>query len=221
MGSYEVNRWSRKIVMNGQDNRQKDRLLLTQEEEASLPLLKPLFAGHHDLLLGTFARDGTADREGASSLSDDHEVARFKRIQHAYLFSLPGSEGERSPVSDGVAAPVSRDPFRLGAGWHLRIFSHFLNSARPLVFETFGEWPPLHQTVWMALLNVMFRDREEAMLTFRTARDGQAEAAWQDASETIKVLAVALSKPMADERQCQAEHERVMTLLLAWFPERV
>ncbi|MDP1948981.1 MAG: hypothetical protein Q8L77_15925 [Nitrospirota bacterium] len=207
--------------MNGQDNRQKDRLLLTQEEEASLPLLKPLFAGHHDLLLGTFACDGSAGREGASSLSDDHEVARFKRIQHAYLFSLPGSEGGRSPVSDGVAAPASRDAFRLGAGWHLRICSHFLNSARPLVFETFDGWPPLHQTVWMALLDVMFRDREEAMLTSRTARDGQAEVAWQDARETIKVLAVALSKPMADERQCQAEHERVMTLLLVWFPARV
>ncbi|MDO8356178.1 MAG: hypothetical protein Q7U76_07300 [Nitrospirota bacterium] len=40
-------------------------------------------------------------------------------------------------------------------------------------------------------------------------------------SETIQVLAVALSKPAADERQCQAEHERVMTLLVAWFPEMV
>jgi|CXWL01.1.fsa_nt_gi hypothetical protein len=157
--------------MNGQDGRQQDRLLLT-----------PHFAGHHDLLFGTFARDGSADREGASSLSDDHAVAWFNRIQHAYLFSLPGSEGERSPVSDGVAAPVSHDPFRLGAGWHLRVFSHFLNSARPLVFETFGEWSPLHHTVWVVLLNVMFRDREEAMLTSRTARDGQAEAAWQDVS---------------------------------------
>jgi len=219
MGSYEVNRWSRKIVMNGQDNRQKDRLLLTQEEEASLPLLKPLFAGHHDLLLGTFARDGSADENGVSSLSDDHEVARFKRIQHAYLFSLPGSEGERSPVSDGIEAPVSREPFRLGDGWHLRIFSRFLASARPIVFETFDGWPSLHHTVWVALLNVMFRDREEAMLASRAPR--MAQTAWQDASETIKVLAVALSKPMADERECQAEHERVMTLLLVWFPERV
>lgn len=207
-------------MLNGQDGRQKDRLLLTQEEEPALPLLKPIFEGHRDLLLGTFARDGCAHQDGASSLSDDHEVARFKRIQHAYLFSLPGSEGERSPVNDGVAAPASRDSFRLGAGWHLRIFSHFLNAARPAVFENFGEWPPLHQTVWMALLNVMFRDREEAMRTSRAARDGQAATAWQDASETIKVLAVALSKSASDERQCQAEHERVMTLLVAWFPER-
>ena len=199
--------------MNGQDNRQKDRLLLTQEEDAALPLLKSLFAGHHDLLLGTFACDGSAGREGASSLSDDHEVSRFKRIQHAYLFSLPGSEG-------GAVAPASRDPFRLGAGWHLRIFSHFLNSARPVVFKTFDGWPSLHHTVWVALLNVMFRDREEAMLTSRPARDGQAEAAWQDVSEMIKALAVALSKLAVDERQCRIEHERVMTLLVAWFPAR-
>jgi len=179
---------ARKPMMEERDGRLKDRLLLTQEEDAALPLLKPLFAGHRDLLLGTFACDGSAARDGASSLSDDDEVARFKRIQYACLFSLPGSEGERSSVSDGVAAAASRDPFRLGAGWHLRIFSHFLTSARPLVFETFDGWPPLHPTVWMALLNVMFRDREEAMLTFRTARDGQAEAAWQDASETIKCV---------------------------------
>ncbi|MEQ1561804.1 MAG: hypothetical protein ABL935_00225 [Nitrospiraceae bacterium] len=208
-------------MLNVQDNRQKDRLLLTQEEDAALPLLKSLFAGHHDLLLGTFACDGSAGREGASSLSDDHEVSRFKRIQHAYLFSLPGSEGERSAVKGGAVAPASRDPFRLGAGWHLRIFSHFLNSARPVVFETFDGWPALHHTVWVALLNVMFRDCEEAMLTSRTARDGQAAAAWQDVSEMIKVLAVALSKLAGGERQCRIEHERVMTLLLAWFPERV
>lgn len=206
-------------MLNDQDGRQKDRLLLTQEEAAALPLLKPIFAGHHDLLLGTFARDGSADRDGASSLSDDHEVARFKRIQHAYLFSLPGSEGERSAVKDGAVAPASRDSFRLGAGWHLRVFSHFLNSARPVVFETFDGWPPLHQTVWVALLNVMFRDREEAMCTSRPARDGQAAAAWQDASETLKALAVALSKSMSDERQCQAEHERVMTFLVVRHSE--
>jgi len=208
---------ARKTMIEERDGRLKNRLQLTQEEEAALPLLKPLFAGHHDLLLGTFARDGSADENGVSSLSDDHAVARFKRIQHTYLFSLPGSEGGRSPVSDGVEAPVSREPFRLGAGWHLRIFSRFLASARPIVFETFDGWPSLHHTVWVALLNVMFRDREEAMS--RAPR--MAQTAWQDASETIKVLAVALSKPMADERECQAEHERVMTLLLVWFPERV
>ena len=89
-----------------------------------------------------------------------------------------------------------------------------------MVFKTFDGWPSLHHTVWVALLNVMFRDREEAMLTSRPARDGQAEAAWQDVSEMIKALAVALSKLAVDERQCRIEHERVMTLLVAWFPAR-
>ena len=36
----------------------------------------------------------------------------------------------------------------------------------------------------------------------------------------IKALAVALSKLAVDERQCRIEHERVMTLLVAWFPAR-
>lgn len=46
---------ARKTMMEERDGRLKDRLLPTQEEAAALPLLKPLFAGHRDLLLGTFA----------------------------------------------------------------------------------------------------------------------------------------------------------------------
>ena len=75
----------------------------------------------------------------------------------------------------------------------------------PVIFEIEGE--------------AGFRDREEAMCTSRPARDGQAAAAWQDASETLKALAVALSKSMSDERQCQAEHERVMTFLVVRHSE--
>ena len=152
----------------------------------------------------------------ASLLSGDLAVARLKRSQQEYLLSLLKGEKQGSVDRDGAQAVQYRDPFGLGAGWHLRTFVHFLTSIQPLVFEAFWTRPRLHHTVWNALLKVIFRDLELAMSTSLKQRDDQVEAARQDASEARRTRDLALNKQAADESQRQAEHVRVMTQLAGW-----
>jgi len=192
-------------------------MLLTLEEEASLPLLEPLFARHLDLILETLALHLGSEPGVASLLSDDLAVARLKRSQQEYLLSLLNGEKQGSVDRDGAQEAQYRDPFGLGADWHLRTFVHFLTSIQPLVFEAFWTSPRLHHTVWNALLKVIFRDLELAMSTSLKQRDDQVEAARQDVSEMRRALDIALNKQVADESQRQAEHRTVVRLLAAWL----
>jgi signal transduction histidine kinase len=203
--------------MEERDGRQEDRMLLTQEEEASLPLLEPLFARHLDLILETLALHLGSDPEVASLLSDDLAVARLKRSQQEYLLSVLNGENQGSVDGDGAQAAQYRDPFGLGAGWQFRTFVHFLTSIQPLVFEAFWTRPRLHHTVWNALLKVIFRDLELAMSASLTQRDERVEAARQDVSEMRRALDLVLNKQVADESQRQAEHRTVVRLLAAWL----
>lgn len=192
-------------------------MLLTQEEEASLPLLEPLFARHLDLILETLALHLGSDHDVASLLSDDLAVARLKRSQQEYLLSVLNGENQGSNGRDGAQAAQYRDPFGLGAGWHLHTFVHFLTSMHPLVFEAFWTRPRLHHTVWNALLKVIFRDLELAMSASLTQRDERVESARQDVSEMRRALDLVLNKQVADESQRQAEHRTVVRLLAAWL----
>ena len=203
--------------MEERDGRQENGTLLTREEEASLPLLQPLFARHLDLILETLALHLGSERGVASLLSDDLAVARLKRSQQEYLLSLLNGEKQGSVDRDGAQAAQYRDPFGLGAGWHLRTFVHFLTSIQPLVFEAFWTRPRLHQTVWNALLKVIFRDLELALSASLKQRDELVEAARQDLSEMRRALDLALNKQVADESQRQAEHRTVVRLLAAWL----
>ena len=53
--------------MEERDDRQEDRMLLTREEEASLPLLEPLFARHLDLILETLTLHLGSDPDACKS----------------------------------------------------------------------------------------------------------------------------------------------------------
>ena len=197
--------------MEERDGRQEDRMLLTREEEASLPLLEPLFARHLDLILETLALHLGSDPDVASLLSDDLAVARLKRSQQEYLLSMLNGEDKGSVGRDGAQAAPYRDPFGLGAGWHLRTFVHFLTSIQPLVFEAFWTRPRLYHTVWNALLKVIFRDLELAMSASLKQRDDWVEAARQDVSEMRRTLDLALNKQAAEEKQRRAEHRTVVS----------
>jgi len=202
--------------MEERNGRQVDRMLLTREEEASLPLLEPLFARHLDLILETLSLHLGSDPDLASLLSDDLAVARLKRSQQEYLLSLLNGENEGSVGKDGVQAAEYRDPFGLGAGWQLRTFVHFLTSIQPLVFEAFWTRPRLYHAVWSALLKVIFRDLELAMSASLKQRDERVEAIRQDASEVRRTLVLALSKQVADEKHRQADHLLFVTQLAIW-----
>jgi signal transduction histidine kinase len=142
-----------------------------------------------------------------SLLSDDLAVARLKRTQQEYLLSL----------LNGAQAAEYRDPFGLGAGWHLRTFVHFLTSIQPLVFEAFWTRPILHQTVWYGLLKVIFRDLELAMSASLKQRDDRVKAARKDANEARRTLDLSLSKQAVEERKRQAKQRMVVSLLAAWL----
>ena len=202
--------------MKERDGREEDRMLLTREEEASLPLLKPLFARHLDLILETLSLHLGNDPDLASLLSDDLAVARLKRSQQEYLLSLLNGENEGSAGGDGAQAAEYRDPFGLGAGWHLRTFVHFLTSIQPLAFEAFWTRPRLYHTVWSALLKVIFRDLELALSASLKQRDDRVEAARQDASEARRSLEFALNKQAAEEKLRQTDHLMLMTQLAVW-----
>lgn len=202
--------------MEERDGRQEDSMLLTREEEASLPLLEPLFARHFDLILETLTLHLVSDPDAASLLSDDLAVARLKRLQQAHLLSLLNREREGPVGRDGAPAAEYRDPFGLGAGWHLRTFVHFLSSIQPLVFEAFGTNLRLYHTVWNALLKVIFHDLELGLNASLKQRDDLVEAARQDASEARRTLDHALSKQAAEEKQRQAYHLMDVTQLALW-----
>jgi len=202
--------------MKERDGREEDRMLLTREEEASLPLLEPLFARHLDLILETLSLHLGNDPDLASLLSDDLAVARLKRSQQEYLLSLLNGENEGSAGGDGAQAAEYRDPFGLGAGWHLRTFVHFLTSIQPLAFEAFWTRPRLYHTVWSALLKVIFRDLELALSASLKQRDDRVEAARQDASEARRSLEFALNKQAAEEKLRQTDHLMLMTQLAVW-----
>ena len=202
--------------MEERDGRQVDRMLLTREEEASLRLLEPLFTRHLDLILESLSLHLGSDPDVASLLSDDLAVARLKRSQQEYLFSLLNGENQGSVGRDGVQAAAYRDPFGLDAGWHLRTFVHFLTSIQPLVFEAFWTRPRLYHTVWNALLKVIFRDLELAMSASLKQRDERVEAARQDVSEARRTLELALNKQASEEKHRQADHRTVVSQLTAW-----
>ncbi len=203
--------------MEERDGRQVDSMLLTREEEASLPLLEPLFARHLDLILETLAPHLGNDPDPASILSDDLAVARLKRSQQEYLFSLPNGNNGEIASRNAAQAPDYRGPFGLGSGWHLRTFVHFLTSIQPLVFDAIGARPHLYHTVWNALLKVVFHDLELAMSASLKQRDDLVEAAVQDVNETRRALDHMLSKQALDEGQRQAEHRTVVNLLTTWL----
>lgn len=203
--------------MEERDGRQENGTLLTQEEEASLPLLEPLFARHLDRILENLSLHLGSDPDVASLLSDDLAVARLKRSQQEYLLSLLNGENEGSVGRDGAQAAQYRDPFGLGAGWHVRTSVHFLTSIQPLVFDAFGARPHLYHTVWNALLKVVFRNLDLAMCESLTQRDKLVEAARQDVNEMRRALDLLLSKQADEERQRLAEHRTVVSLLTTWL----
>ncbi len=191
-------------------------MLLTREEEASLPLLEPLFARHLGPILETLALYLGSDPDMASLLPDDLAVARLKRSQQEYLLSLLNGESERSVGRDGAPAAEYRDPFGLGTGWHFHTFLHFLTSMQPLVLEAFGTNPRLYHTVWNALLKVIFHDLESALSASLKQRDDRVEHAIQYASEARRTLDQALNKQAADEKQRQVDHLMDVTQLAIW-----
>jgi signal transduction histidine kinase len=202
--------------MDARDGRQDARMLLTQEEEASLPLLKPLFVYHLDHILETLAHDLVSDHEVASVQSDDLAVARLKRAQQAYLFSLLNGNNGHAVGGTGASSGEYRDPFGLGVGWHLRSFVHVLTALQPLVFEAFWTRPRLYRTVWNALLKVIFRDFELALRASLTQRGDGEEAAWQGMNEMKRTLDLAVNKEAVLERQRQAERRTLMSLFAGW-----
>jgi signal transduction histidine kinase len=205
--------------MEERDGRQDDRMLLTQEEEASLRLLEPLFARHRDRIFEILPRDAKSDSDGASLLSDDLAVAQLKRSQQEYLFSLLLLNGQNGDAvgGDGAEAAEYRDPFGLGPGRQLQTFVHFLTSIQPLVFDAFGAKPRLYHRVWTALLKVVFRELDLVMRESLTQREELVAAARRDASESRRALDQALDKQMFEERQRQAEHRTVVNLLTTWL----
>lgn len=202
--------------MEARDGRPDVRMLLTQEEEASLPLLEPLFVSHLDLILETVASHIASDHEVAFVRSDDLAVARLKGALQAYLFSLLNGNNGQAVNGNGALSAEYRDPFGLGKDWHLRSFIHVLAVLQPLVFEAFWTRPRLYHTVWSALLKVIFRDFEQAMRASLTQREDGAGAAWQSVSEMKRALDLALNKEADLERQRQAERRTLMGLLAGW-----
>ncbi len=203
--------------MEERDGRQENGTLLTQEEEASLTLLEPLFARHRDLIFEILPSHIRSDQDGATLRSDDLASARLKRVQQEHPLSLPNGEKEGSVSREGRQAADYRNPFGLGAGWHLRTIVHFLTSIQPLVFDAFGGKPRLYRTVWNALLKVVFRDLELAMNESLTQRDELVKAAARDVNEMRRALDLLLSKQALDEGQRQAEHRTIVNLLTAWL----
>jgi signal transduction histidine kinase len=191
-------------------------VLLTWEEAASPPLLELLFARHRDLILETLSLHLGSDPEGASVLSDDRAVAWLKQAQQEYLLSLPNGSNVESAGRNSAPAAVDREPFGLGAEWHLRTFAHLLTSIQPLVFEAFGSRPHVHSTAWNALLKIIFRDLELAMISSFKQRDDLVEAARREVSEMKRALDLALNKQAAEERQRQSECRTLTSLLAAW-----
>lgn len=203
--------------MEEHDGRHENGTLLTQEEETSLRLLEPLFTRHRDRILETLAPHLGNDHDRASLLSDDLAVARLKRSQQEYLFSLPNGNNREISSRNAAQAADYRGPFGLGVGWHLRTFVHFLTSIQPLVFDAFGNRPHLYHTVWNALLKVIFHDLELAMSESLAQRDDLLEEAGRDMSEMKRALNLALGKQAVEERQRQAEQRTVVSLLTTWL----
>jgi len=202
--------------VDARDSRQDGRVLLTWEEAASLPLLEPLFARNRDLILKTLSLHLGSDPEEASGLSDDLAVARLKQAQQEYLLFLTNGNNEEFAGRNSAPDATDREPFGLGAEWHLRTFAHLLTSIQPLVFEAFVSRPHVHHTVWSALLKVIVCDLELAMSASLKQRDDLVEAARRDVSEMKRALDLVLNKQADEERQRQSERRTLMSLLAAW-----
>lgn len=190
--------------MEERDGRQENGILLTQEEEASLTLLEPLFACHQELFFDLLPR-----------------VSRLTRLQREHQLPLPKGEHEGSVDGESGQAGDTRDSFGFGAGRQLRTSAHFLVSIQPLVFEALSRTEPhLYNRVWNALLKVIFHDLELAMSASLKQRDDQVEAATQKEKEAKRMLDCVLSKQVVDERQRQAEHRTVVNLLTIWLTKQ-
>ena len=125
------------IVMEDRDGRQDERILLTQEEEASLTLLEPLFARHRDLIFENLPRYIRSEPDGASLLSGELASARLTRVQQEHSCSLPkGGRGIcRWRGRRGGRLSRSLRPWRRRAPLDHRPLSDLHSAA---VFDAFG-----------------------------------------------------------------------------------
>ena len=194
----------------------EDQMLLTREEETSLSLLEPLVAHHLDVILETFSLQLVSDPSVASLLEDDLAVDRLKRSQQRYVLSLLKAKPPDMDGRDRAQAVPYRDPFGLGASWHLRTMVHFITAVQPLVHEAFGDHPSLHRLVWNAMLKVIFHDIELMMAASLRECDGCVEAARREEGEANKILDFMLNQHEADENQHLSGHVSFMEEVTFW-----
>lgn len=182
-----------------------DWRLLTEEEEVSLSLLEPLFARHLDQIFAVLARHLVSDPDMAWLLSDDLQVARMKRAQQDSVRDLLDHVRAKA-LGRGGAPADSRELLGFDAAWRLRTFAQVLTAVQPLLFDAFQTRPSLYQTVWSALLKVVFSDLEVALRMSLTQGCDRVEAARHDLSEMRRAMDLAYEKQVAERNQRQAEH---------------
>ncbi|MCX5723218.1 MAG: response regulator [Nitrospirae bacterium] len=179
---------------------------LTQEEEASLPLLEPLFARHLDQILDVLARHLVSDPDMAWLLSDDLQVVRMKRAQRDCVRALLNHVRAKALGRGGTPAADSRELLGFDAAWRLRTFAQVLTVFQPLLCDAFRTRPSFYQTVWSALLKVVFSDLDVALRASLTQGCDRVEAARRDMSEMRRAMDLAQEKQVAEKTQRQAEH---------------
>ncbi len=198
------------------DPRRREAEVLTREEEIALSLLRPLVERHLDFILETFALRLCSDPLAASLLEDDLAVDRLKQAQQQYLLSLLSNEPPERTRLCGATKTSYRDPFGLGAQWHLRTLTHFVTSLQPLALEFLKERLPLYRTAWNALLKVVCRDLDLVMGACLRQRDEWVESARQDECQARRVLDYILDQHEAEADRHLVSHLKLMEELALW-----
>ena len=194
----------------------EDQLLLSQEERASLTLLRPLVFRHLDLILETLVLQLGSDPCHAWLLESSLAVERLQQSQRQYLLDLLTTESPGQFEGGNGHESAYQDPFGLGAGWHLRSLTHFATALQPLVHEQFADQPSVHRTVWSALLKVVFRELELVMEASLGQRDEYVEAVGQEDPHGELLLNTLMPSGQADEDQHLLDELKFIEEVTAW-----
>lgn len=183
----------------------KEFLLLTEEDEASLKLLRPLMDRYVEELVRAFYNHLLGFKETRKLLTDELITTRLKDAQKRYLLSLVTGPYDEQYRESRLKIGQAHERIGLTPQWYLGAYALYLNLLQPLIVEEFRNRPAQAEAVLAALTKVMFLDIQLALEAYIQRSSEKLEFANIQLAELSRSLEKGLSRKEKDLQQTQEQ----------------
>ncbi|MER3425172.1 MAG: hypothetical protein C4293_20045, partial [Nitrospiraceae bacterium] len=180
-------------------------LLLTEEDEASLKLLRPLMDRYVEELVRAFYNHLLGFKETRKLLTDELITTRLKDAQKRYLLSLVTGPYDEQYRESRLKIGQAHERIGLTPQWYLGAYALYLNLLQPLIVEEFRNRPAQAEAVLAALTKVMFLDIQLALEAYIQRSSEKLEFANIQLAELSRSLEKGLSRKEKDLQQTQEQ----------------